>query len=156
MCSNSSPIYWFSKKKNSVESSSFGSEFTAMNQTCECLRGFKCKLQTMGISCEGPSFMCVDNQSVSRDIEALEHVPKKKCQSIACHLVIEGVARDEWRTAYVNTDENELDLLTKTLPNGEKRKSFVRRLLHHVFRSDERRNMEEQKFLDNTKLQIFF
>ena len=44
----------------------------------------------------------------------------------------------EWRTSYVNTHENESDLLTKVLPSGEKRKNFVRRILHHIFRSAER------------------
>eukprot|EP00957_Ditylum_brightwellii_P052225 3960477-Ditylum_brightwellii.AAC.1 len=32
-------IYWLSKKQTSVESSSFGSEFVAMKQYCEYLRG---------------------------------------------------------------------------------------------------------------------
>ena len=58
---------------------------------------------------------------------------KKKSQSIAHHFVCEGVARDEWRTLYVNTHENEGDLLTMQLPQGEKRKAFVSNLLHHIF-----------------------
>ena len=33
----------------------------------------------------------------------------------------------------MNTHDNEADLLTKLLPSGEKRRGFVRRLLHHVF-----------------------
>ena len=33
------PIYWFSKKQKSVESLSFGSDFCAMKQCCEYLRG---------------------------------------------------------------------------------------------------------------------
>ena len=45
----------------------------------------------------------------------------------------EGVAKGEWRTSYVNTHENEADLLTKPLPDGEKRQGFVARLLHHIF-----------------------
>jgi hypothetical protein len=57
---------------------------------------------------------------------------KKKSNAIAYHFVREGVARDEWRTAYVNTDENLADLLTKPL-NGPKRAKFVRMVLHHVF-----------------------
>ena len=61
-CFNSSPMCWFYKKQNSVESSSFCSEFTVMKQTCECLRDFKHKLQMMGIVCEGPAFMHGDNQ----------------------------------------------------------------------------------------------
>ena len=33
---------------------------------------------------------------------------------------------------------NEADLLTKLLPSGEKRKGFVRKLLHHIFRTEGR------------------
>ena len=35
-------------------------------------------------------------------------------------------------TLYYNYN-NESDLLTKVLPNGEKRRKFVRNLLHHIF-----------------------
>ena len=48
------------------------------------------------------------------------------------HFVQEGVARDEWRTAYINTDDNVADLLEKPL-SGLKRAKFVRMILHHVF-----------------------
>ena len=48
-------------------------------------------------------------------------------------MIREGVARDEWRTAYVNTHDNEADLLTKKLPSGPKRKGFVMRLIHNIF-----------------------
>ena len=40
---NSAPIYWMSKKQASVESSTFGSEFTAMKQCTEYLRGLRYK-----------------------------------------------------------------------------------------------------------------
>jgi hypothetical protein len=57
---------------------------------------------------------------------------KKKSQSIACHFVQEGAARDEWRTLHVNAHDNEADLLTKLLPSGLKRKGFVAKALHHI------------------------
>ena len=38
---NCSLIYWSSRKKTSVETSSFGSEFIAMKQCCEYLRGLR-------------------------------------------------------------------------------------------------------------------
>ena len=38
---NCALIFWFSKKHNSCESSTFGSEFTAMKQCCEYLRGLR-------------------------------------------------------------------------------------------------------------------
>ena len=36
---NSAPIYWMSKKQTSIETSLFGSEFIAMKQCCEHIRG---------------------------------------------------------------------------------------------------------------------
>jgi hypothetical protein len=133
---NNALVHWWSKKQTSCESSSFGSEFIAMKQCCEYLRGLRYKLRMMGIPVEGPSYIYGDNQSVLANTTIPESTLKKKSQSIAYHFVREGVARDEWRTTYVNTNDNEADLLTKQLPSGEKRKSFVRCLLHHIFRSD--------------------
>ena len=130
---NSALIYWFSKKQTSVESSSFGSEFCAMKLCCEYLCGLRYKLRMMGIPVEGPAYIYGDNQSVLANTSIPESQLKKKSQSIAYHFIREGAARDEWRTAYVNTHENESDLLTKPLPHGEKRKKFVSRMLHHIF-----------------------
>jgi len=134
---NCALVYWSSKKQTSVESSSFGSEFCAMKQCCEYIRGLRYKLRMMGIPCEGPAYIYGDNQSVLANTTIPDSTLKKKSQSIAYHFVREGAARDEWRTSYVNTHDNEADLLTKQLPSGEKRKGFVRRLLHHIFRSED-------------------
>ena len=87
----------------------------------------------MGISCDDPTFINRDNQSVLANMTIPDSMLKKKPQSIAYHFVREGAAQDEWQTTYVNTHENEADLLTKQLPSGKKRKTFVRRLLHHTF-----------------------
>ena len=133
---NSSLTYWFSKKQNSCESSTFGSEFIAMKQCCEYLRGLRYKLRMMGIPVTGPSFIRGDNQSVLANTTIPDSTLKKKSQSIAYHFIREGCARDEWRTSYIETDKNTSDLLTKQLPMGEKRKGFVRNLLHHIFRGD--------------------
>ena len=132
---NGALLHFSSKKQNSVETSSFGAEFIAMKQCCEYLRGLRYKLRMMGIPVEGPSFIFGDNQSVLANASIPESQLKKKSQSIAYHFVREGVARDEWRMTYINTHDNESDLLTKTMPNGEKRRRFVRNLLHHIFRS---------------------
>ena len=133
---NCAMIYWSSKKQASCESSSFGSEFCAMKNCCEYIRGLRYKLRMMGIPCDGPAFISADNQSVLANTSIPDSTLKKKSQSIAYHFVREGAARDEWRTTYVNTHLNEADLLTKQLPSGEKRKGFVRKMLHHIFRTD--------------------
>jgi hypothetical protein len=130
---NCAPIYWMSKKQVSIESSSFGSEFTAMKQCTEYLRGLRYKLRMMGIPVNGPAYVFGDNQSVLYNTTIPDSTLKKKSQSIVYHFVREGVARDEWRTTYVNTHDSAADLLTKTLPTGNKRHLFLRMLLHHIF-----------------------
>ena len=87
----------------------------------------------MGIPVLGPAYVSGDNQSVLANSSVPESQLRKKSQSIAYHFIREGVARDEWRTSYVSTHENEADLLTKMLPSGNKREKFVRRMIHHIF-----------------------
>ena len=132
---NRSLVYFSSKKQTSVESSSFGSEFVAMKQCCEYIRGLRYKLRMMGIPCNRPTYIEGDNQLVLSNASIPDSMIKKKSQSIAYFFVWEGSARDEWRVAYVKSNKNEADLLTKQLPHGEKQKGFVRNLLHHIFRS---------------------
>ena len=95
------------------------------------------KLRMLGIPVNGPALISGDNQSVLANTTIPDSTLKKKSQSIAYPFVREGVARDEWRTAYIRSELNASDLLTKLLPHGEKRKSFVRNILHHIFRSDD-------------------
>jgi hypothetical protein len=131
---NSAPVHWMSKKQGSVESSTFGSEFCAMQHCCEYLRGLRYKLRMMESACEEPAFISGDNQPILYNTSIPDSTLKKKSQSIAYHFVREGSARDEWRTSYVNTHKNEADLLIKMLPAGEKRKGFIRNILHqHIF-----------------------
>ena len=130
---NCATVYWFSTKQTSVESSRFGSEFVAMKQWCKYLWRIRYKLQMMGIPCECPACISGDNQSVLANVTIPDSTLKKKSQSISYHFIREVYARDEWRTSYVNTHDNEADLLTKLLNSGEKRKGFVQNLLHHIF-----------------------
>ena len=86
----------------------------------------------MGIPCDGPAHIFGDIQSVLDGTAVPDSTLKKKSQSIACHFVREGAARDEWRTTDVNTHDNEADLFAKLLPSGDKRRGFVMKMLHHT------------------------
>ena len=129
---NGAPIHWFSKKQTSVETSSFGSEFIAMKRCCEYVRGLRYKLRMMGIPVEAPTYVFGDNQAVLANITMSHSTLKKKSSSVAYHFVREGVAKDEWRVTYLNTHFNPADLLTKSLPGGEKRTRFTGLFLHYV------------------------
>jgi len=57
--------------------------------------------------------------------------------------VREGAAKDEWRTAYIPTGDNPLDLLTKALHSGQNRKRKVRFILYDIYpESDDKRVKE--------------
>ena len=129
---NSAPIYWFSKKQTSVETSSFGAEFIAMKQCCEYLRGLRYKLRQMGIPINGPTYIFGDNKSVLVNTSEPHSQLKKKSSSIAYHFVREGVAKGEWKATYLNTHLNPADLLTKSLSGGEKRTLFTSYFLHYL------------------------
>ena len=90
-----------------------------MKYCCEYIRGLCYKLQMMGIPWEDPAHISGDNQSVLANTNIPDSTLKKKSQIIAYHFIREGSARDYWRTSYVNTHDNEVDLLTKLLPSGE-------------------------------------
>ena len=87
----------------------------------------------IGITCDEPAYIEADNQSVLANTTIPDSTLKKKSQSIAYHMIKEGDARDEWRTTYVSM--NEADLLTKQLASGPKKKGFVMRLIHQIFRT---------------------
>ena len=79
----------------------------------------------MGIPVEAPAHIHRDNQSVLANTTIPDSAQRKKLQSITYHFICEGAVRDEWCMAYVNTHDNEADLLTKLLPSGNKCKGFV-------------------------------
>ena len=90
---NQVPIYWFAKRQNGVECSTFGSEFVAMKQCCEYVRGMRYKLRMMGIPVIGCSFLYGDNPSVLCNTCIPDSTLKENNHAIAYHLVREGTAR---------------------------------------------------------------
>ena len=126
------PIYYCSKRQNTVETSTFGSEFMAMKHATEYIRGLRYKLRMMGIPFSDPCYVYGDNQSVLYNTTLPESTLKKKSNSIAYHSVREGVATDEWITGYEPSDTNVSDLLTKPVPAGQRRTRLVRGVLYFI------------------------
>ena len=129
---NSAPIYWTSKKQGSIETSSSGSEFTAMKNCCKYLRGLRYKLRMMEIPCDYPSYIIGENKCVP--VNALNPFPmlKKKSNLIVYHLLRKNVAKDECNVSYINTHDNCANMLTQSLPRGEKRSKLIKMCLHHT------------------------
>ena len=105
----------------------------AMKTATEYVRGLRYKLCQMGIPINGPTFVYGDNKSVLVNSSKPDSVLRKKNNSVAYHHVREGSARDEWRVAYINTDDNQSDLMTKCLPFSEKRKKYCHSFLYWLY-----------------------
>ena len=61
----SAPIYWYSKKQNAVETSTYGAD--ALRLAAELVVSLCYKLQMFGIPVDGPSNIFCDNESVYRN-----------------------------------------------------------------------------------------
>jgi hypothetical protein len=112
---NKAPIVWFSKRQNTVETSSFGSEFVAMRTAVEMIEGLRYKLRMFGIPIAGPTNVRCDNQSVVTNSTKPDSVLNKKHCSVCYHRVREAVAAGTIRVGKEDTNDNLADLFTKPL-----------------------------------------
>ena len=75
---NISPIIWNSKLQNTVETSTFGSEITAMKNAVELIEALRYKLRMFGVPIEGPTNIYCENEAVCRNCSTPESTLKKK------------------------------------------------------------------------------
>ena len=108
-------IIFYSKKQGSIESSSFGSELSAMKTAVELIEGLRYKLRMMGVPLDGPTYIKADNMSVVHNCSKPEsQLKKKKSNSIAYHYVQERCAGQVCVVTYVPTQDNLANMLTKS------------------------------------------
>ncbi len=86
-----------------IETSVFGAEFIAMKQGMEALRCLRYKLQMMGVSVSGPSYIYGDKMFVIHNTQWPESTLKKKSNSVCYHAMRESVAMGESLTGHIST-----------------------------------------------------
>jgi len=112
---NKAPIIAFSKKQNSVETSTFGSEFTSLRQAVELIKGLRYKLRMFGVPMGGPTNVYCDNEAVCKNTTIPASILSKKMHSISYHFCREAVAARVIRVEKEDRETNLTDLFTKTL-----------------------------------------
>jgi hypothetical protein len=112
---NMAPIFWFSKKQNTVESSTFSSEFVALKIAAEKIISLRYKLRMFGIPIDGRANVFCDNEAVYKNASIATSVLKKKHNSIAYHKVRECTACNILIVYKEDTGSNLADILTKAL-----------------------------------------
>ena len=109
------PIVWYSKRQNTVETSTFGSEFIAMRMVVEHIKALWYKLHMFGIPIEGPTNVFCDNEAVFKNMTIPESTLKKKHNRICYHRCCKAVAARVMRVAKEGKLTNLADLFTKPL-----------------------------------------
>ena len=126
---NMAPVVWYSKAQRTVETSTFGAEFVALKIATELVKALRYKLQMMGVPIKGAANVLVDNASVVTNSTVPSSTLQKKHNSICYHYVREAVAAKCLRIAYVPSDQNLADVLTKPL-GASKLRNFIQRILY--------------------------
>ena len=126
---NKAPIMWYSKRQNTVETSTYGSELVAMRQAVDMIKALKYKLWMFGIGImENETKIFGDNNTVIINTSVPESTLKKKHHSLNYNYVREAVAAGVTLIFKVDTGSNLADLFTKLL-DKVKRKEIVQKIL---------------------------
>jgi len=125
---NCAPIIWYSKRQNTIESSTFGSEFIALKISVELIESLRYKLRMFGIPVDNSTIVFCDNEAVVQNVTRPESTLKKKHISIAYHRCREAQAAGYIKIGFIKGMENLADLLTKTLPGPR-----LRKLMEYIF-----------------------
>jgi hypothetical protein len=124
------PIIWFSKKQNTVEAATFGSEFVALRICKEMIVALRYKLRMFGVPIEGPANVFCDNHGVVKNVSIPESTLMKKHNAINYHAVREAVAAGILRVGKEDGETNLADLLTKVCLDW--REAMESLLAHYV------------------------
>ena len=119
---NNTPTIVFSKRQNTVESSTYGSELVAMRLAKEMISALRIKLKCFGIPITGSTNVFCDNNAVVLNVSNPESTLTRKHNAINYHIIREAVAAKIIRVGKEDTDTNIADVFTKLLPYSRKYK----------------------------------
>jgi len=125
---NSTPIRWYCKKQNTVETSTYGAELVAGRLATEMAIEFRYVFRMLGVPIDGPVILLGDNKGMIQNTSIMSSQLNKKHNAIVYHRVRECVAADIIKIGHVKSDFNYADICTKAL-NGPKLHGLSKDLL---------------------------
>ena len=128
---NNTLIHFYSKRQNTVESSSFGSEFVALRIANEMVEALMYKLRTFGVNLEGPSEVYCDNNSVVTNSSVTASVLNKIHNTICYHRVRESQASGTLRVVWIPCEYNLADLSKGTTMAVKMRHGMVELIFYN-------------------------
>ena len=123
------PIVWFSKCKNTVESSSFGGEFVALRAAKDMIVALRYKLRMFGVPIAGPANVFCDNNGDVKNTTIPESMLAKKHSAINYHAIREAVAAGILRVGKEDRMTNLADLSKKVL-TADQHRSLCKHIMY--------------------------
>lgn len=105
-----------SEYRDTLETSTFGSECVALRIATEQIISLKYKLKMMGIKVEDSANVFCDNEALAKKSSTPQSVLTKKHNAICFHKVRECCAAGIIRVGWIDGKSNPADLFTKVLP----------------------------------------
>ena len=84
---NISPIIWSSKRQNTVETSTFGSELVALWIAVEQIQALCHKIRSSGTPIDGPADVFCNDESVTRTTRSPQDTLSKKHNAVSYHKI---------------------------------------------------------------------
>ena len=106
-------IIWFSKRQNTVEAATFGSEFVALRICTELIVTLCYKLRMFGVPSDEPADVFCDNRRVVMNVIKTESTLQKNQNAMNYHEVREADAASILRGVKEDGETNLSELLTK-------------------------------------------
>jgi hypothetical protein len=110
---NQTLIEWYSKRQATVETATFGSEFTAARIAVDQIMDLRTTLRYLGVPVHEKSYMFGDNQSVVTNSTIPHSSLNKRHNALAYHRVREMIAADILGYYWIDGKDNPADIVSK-------------------------------------------
>ena len=110
---NQTPIDWYTKKQETVETATYGSEFAAARTAIQQIAGLRQALQYLGVPTRESSYLFGDNKSVVKSGTIPHSMLSKRHHALAHHYTRKSVASKMISFHHIGGDINPADVLSK-------------------------------------------
>ena len=110
---NGTPIDWFSKRQDTVETATYGAEFVAARIATEQIIDLRTTLRYLGVPIHGQAFMFGDNQSVITSSTIPHSRLSKRHNALSYHRVREAIVANILSFFHIEGKKNPSDILSK-------------------------------------------
>jgi hypothetical protein len=110
---NQTPVDWYSKKQATVETATYGSEFSAARTAIQQIAGLRLTLRYLGVPIKGGAKLFGDNESVITSSTQPHSPLGKRHHGLAYHYCREAVASKMVEFQHVRSEFNLADIVSK-------------------------------------------